>query len=121
MVGVVERIEPRGEQFNRLANAAWLVDAALLADRQVHREVQKSAGFIGRGLRRLLRDGGQRSVNVGQHSVVFRVFVDPQTGDGLDRLHRLLRQRTEVKAAAVERLAGMELVTGITRCPFRRP
>ena len=38
---IVQGVAPGGQQFNRLANAAWLVNRALLADGQVHRQVQK--------------------------------------------------------------------------------
>ena len=41
MVRRVQVAAPRGQQLDRLANAARLVDAALLADRLMHRQVQK--------------------------------------------------------------------------------
>jgi len=47
VVRVVQRIEPRREQLHRLADAARLVYAALLADSQVHRKMQK--GFVRSG------------------------------------------------------------------------
>ncbi len=87
MVRVVQRIAPCGQQLHRLANAAWLINAALLADGQVHGEVQKRVGAIRRGFLQL----GQRLLQVGKLGVVLRVLVNPLAGNDLYRLHRLTR------------------------------
>ena len=73
VVCIVQRVELVGEQFHRLANAAGLVDAALFADGQVHRKVQKRVGPV----RVVFQHAGQGRVHVGQFSMVFGVFVDP--------------------------------------------
>ena len=44
VVRVVQGIEARGEQLYCLADTARLVDGALLADRQMHRQMQERVG-----------------------------------------------------------------------------
>ena len=39
VVGRVQVVKPSGQQFHGLPNPPWLVDGALLADAQVHRQV----------------------------------------------------------------------------------
>ncbi len=73
VVGIVQGVEPVGQQLDCLTNASGLVDAALLADRQVHRQVQKRILPVRVGCVHV----GQRSIDVGQFGVVFGVFVNP--------------------------------------------
>ena len=74
------------QQFHRLADPARLVDAALLADRQVHRQMQERIGLavVGRMHRR------QGGVNIGQRAVVFGVLVDPQACYGFNSFQHLM-------------------------------
>jgi hypothetical protein len=62
-----------GEEFDRLANAARLVNAALLADGQVHGKMQERVGapILNLG------HGGQRSVHVLKVLRVLRVLIHP--------------------------------------------
>ena len=74
-----------GQQFHRLADAARLVDAALLADRQVHRQVQKRVAAH-RTVAIVARHGGLGVAEVG---VPLGVLGDPAGGQLLDGFHRL--------------------------------
>lgn len=85
VVGGVQIATPGHEQFNRLADAGWLVDAALFADRQVHGEVQKGVGLPGLRVVHLL----ERSGAVGEVGVVFGVLFDPVRGQHFNRFLRL--------------------------------
>jgi hypothetical protein len=85
MVRVVQRIAARRQQFDRLPDAARLVDRALLADRQVHGQVQEGIGlavvaFID------ARDSGVAVCHVG---VVLGMLLQPLAGQRLQRIHRL--------------------------------
>ena len=73
VVRVVQRVDPVRQQFHCLADAPGLVNAGLLADGQVHREVQKRIGPVGV----VVEHAGQRSIKIGQFGVVFGVLVDP--------------------------------------------
>jgi hypothetical protein len=92
MVGFVQAIKTGREQFYRLADATRLVDAALLADRQVHGQMQKRPGVL-RGLGGFAglfcRQPSQRRVNVGQFGMVFGVLGDPQVRYGFNSFQRL--------------------------------
>ena len=66
-----------------VADATGLVDAALLADRQVHRQVQKRIG-LARGFVVVAGHGG---VGIRQVGVVFGVLGDPQAGQSFDGFH----------------------------------
>ena len=83
VVGVVQRIEPFGQQFDCLTDAARLVNAALLADRQVHGQVQKRVGL----LRRFVVVAGNGCVHVRQVCVVLGMLGNPQAGQRLDGFH----------------------------------
>jgi hypothetical protein len=73
MVCVVQRLAFGGQQLHGLAYASGLVYGALLADGQVHGQVQKGVGLTGfHGIQ-----GGERSVHIRQDSMVFGVFVYP--------------------------------------------
>ena len=43
VVGLVQRVVPVGQQLDRLPDTAWLVDAALLCDGQMHGQMQERA------------------------------------------------------------------------------
>ena len=73
VVCIVQGVKPVGQQLDRLAYAAWLVDAALLGDGQVHGQMQKRIAFAFFGL----AHGEQGSIQVGQVSMVFGVLVNP--------------------------------------------
>ncbi|MCY1382136.1 hypothetical protein D9M69_701230 [compost metagenome] len=89
MVRGVQIAASRGQQFHRLADARWLVDAALFTDRQVHRQVQE--GVVAGAAARFAK-AGERRVHVGKLGVVFGVFGDPLAGQGLDGFHGLFAQ-----------------------------
>ncbi len=95
MMGMVQRIASRRQQFYGLANAARLVNTALLTDGQVHRQVQKGVGlacvFVGHFQ--------QCGVHVRQLCVVLGVFVNPQAGDGFYRFHGLVGSRFGIGGA----------------------
>ena len=73
MVRGMQRVASCAQQFYRLADAAGLVNAALLADGQVHGQVQKRVVSVRVDLLHI----SQGTVQVGQLGVVFGVFVDP--------------------------------------------
>jgi hypothetical protein len=75
MVGVMQGMAPGRKQLDRLADAARLVDGALLADRQVHRQMQERIGFAAFDLIHFF----QRSVCVHEVAVVLRMFINPLT------------------------------------------
>ena len=86
VVGIVERIAACGQQFHRLADAGGLVDGALLADRQVHGQVQEGVAAGGVGLLHVAQGG----VHIGQGRVELRMFFHPQLRQRLDRFHGLV-------------------------------
>ena len=95
VVGIVQRVTTAGQQLHRLADAAGLVDAALLTHRQVHRQVQEWVGA-----RRVFGiHTGHGSVGVGQLGVVFGVFVDPLACYYFNSFKRLPRLRLGVNRA----------------------
>jgi hypothetical protein len=61
VVRLVQRLFFVTQQFNSLANAAWLVNAALLADGQVHGKVQKRV--VPSGVH--IEHGGQSGIDIG--------------------------------------------------------
>jgi hypothetical protein len=75
------------EQFYRVANAAWLVDAALFADRQVHRHVQKR---VAAGAARRIY-AGHGGIGIGKVGVPFGVLGNLAGGQRFDRFQRLVR------------------------------
>ncbi len=85
MVRQVQGIAPVREQLHRLANAARLVNAALLADGQVHGQVQKRIVLAGLGI----VHAAQGSVHIGQLRVVFGVLVNPQARYCFNSFQRL--------------------------------
>jgi hypothetical protein len=91
----MQRIALVGQQFHRLADAARLVDAALFADRQVHRQVQERVGVgrVGRA------HGSQCRIDIAQGLVVLGVLGDPEAGNRLDRLQRLAVARLGIDRA----------------------
>ena len=86
MVGLMQRAAPRGQQLDGLAYAVRLVDGALLADRQVHGQMQERVGAAFAGVIHLADRGGL----IGKVSVVFRVLVDPLASQGFDGFHGLV-------------------------------
>jgi len=84
VVGGVQVRAALGQQFHGLADATRLVDAALLADGQVHGQVQEGVGAVRLQVVVALHGG----VHVVQFREVLGVLRDPQAGQGLDRLHR---------------------------------
>lgn len=90
---------PCGEQLHSLANAARLVDAALLADGQGHGQMQKRIGFAINYF--VHRD--QRCMNIAEYRMVLWVLRNPQSRQRLHALHRhillmLVIHRTEKTA-----------------------
>lgn len=83
MVCQMQGIALAAEQFNRLANAAWLVNAALFTERQMHGQVQEriDTTAIGRCVH-----GPQGGIQIGKISGVFGVQVQPS---GCYRFNRL--------------------------------
>ena len=83
----VQRVAPGRQQFDGLADAAWLVNRALLADGQVHRQVQERVRFAAVHVVHFF----QRRFNVRKIGVVFGVLVYPQASEGFQRFERLAR------------------------------
>jgi hypothetical protein len=84
-----------GQQFDGLANATRLIDRTLLADRQMHRQMQERVGpALG-----LLAHAAQSGVDVGQFRVKLRVLGDPATRQRLDGIQRLPVARLGIDAA----------------------
>jgi hypothetical protein len=81
MVGIMQGVQPRCEQLNRLPYTTGLVYGALLADGQMHGQMQKRvgfAGFPGGAIVRLFQFE-QCSIHIAEISVVLRVFIHPLT------------------------------------------
>ena len=76
MVRSVQVASAGSQQFNRLANAAWLVDAALLGNGQMHGQVQERVGFVVVCVDHF----EQGCIHVLQVGMVFGVFGYPLTG-----------------------------------------
>ena len=79
MVGLVQGVAPVREQLKRLPNPTRLVNAALLADGQMHREVKKRVLPFFQNL----GHAGQRSIHIGQRTVVLWMLADPKACNGL--------------------------------------
>ena len=88
MVRIVQRIALGGQQLNSLPDAAWLVDRALLADGQVHRQVQKWIGFTAFNVVHLVKC--RRCVR--KIRVVFGMFGQPLACYGFKSFERLPRK-----------------------------
>ena len=82
--GVVGTAQLRLQHVHGLADAAGLVDAALLADGQVQRQVQEGVAAADFGA----VVGFQRPIQVSQLVVIFRMLADPLQGDHLQGLQR---------------------------------
>jgi len=82
VMSVVQRLFFVTEQFNRLTDAAGLVNAALFTDRQVHRQMQEGVvpGRID------VLHGCQSSIHIRQFGVVLRMFIDPLAGQNFNGL-----------------------------------
>ena len=76
-----------GQQFHRLPYAARLIDAALLADRQVHRQVQERVAAH-RAVAIVACDGDFGVLEIG---MPFGVLGNPGGGQGFNGFHRLAR------------------------------
>lgn len=77
-----------GEQFNGLAYSTGLVNAALLTDGQVHRQVQKGIALpLGVGV-----DLSQGRLHISELCVVLRVLGDPLAGQGFYSFHGRIAQ-----------------------------
>jgi len=85
VVRSVQRAQSGAEQFHGLSDAARLIDAALLADRQVHGQVQEGIGPV-RGLVVVSRQRGDLILQV---VPILRVLTDLQAGQRFDRFHGL--------------------------------
>ena len=70
------------QQFNGLANAARLINAALFTDRQVHRQMQE--GIVPRRI--CVLHGCQSSLHIRQFGVVFRMLINPLTRQNFNGL-----------------------------------
>jgi len=66
----------RGKKFYRLANASWLIDASLFADRQMHWKVQKRVWAACTWILHI-EDSRDSRFLVSQLSMVFWMFRDP--------------------------------------------
>lgn len=73
MMRIVQRVAPGGQQLHGLAYAAWLVDGALLTDRQVHGQMQEGIGSAAFHVVLFFK----RSVRVHKVGMVFGVLVQP--------------------------------------------
>ena len=73
VMGLVQGVVPMGQQLDRLPDAAGLVDAALLRDGEMHRQMQECVATS------VLRHahGGQGSIQVGEVAGVFGVLIHP--------------------------------------------
>ena len=99
VLGGMARAERGGEQLERLADPGRLVDRHLLADRQVHRQVQERvAAAVAAVVAR-----GQRPIELGQIVVMLGMLGDPVGGDRLDRR---LRERRCGACARLRRKSG---------------
>ena len=85
VVGQVQRIAAVRQQLHRLPDAPGLINAALLADGQVHGQVQERVALAFFSV----LHGGQGGVDIGQIGVVFGVLVNPQACYGFNSLKRL--------------------------------
>ena len=86
---------PGRQQLDRLADAARLVNRALLADRQVHGQVQERVGVAAFHVVHLF----QRSVCVHEVGVVFGVLVNPLACYGFYSFKRLTGARLGINGA----------------------
>ena len=84
---IVQRIEPRSQQLHRLTNATGLVDAALLAQAEMHAQMQERVGLA----QLFGADCEERGVDIAQISVVLGVLINPQAGNGFDGFEGLIR------------------------------
>ena len=73
MMRIVQGVKSCCQQFNRLANAAWLVNRTLLADGQVHRQVQERIRPAALHVVHLC----QCRICIGKIGMVFRVLSNP--------------------------------------------
>ncbi len=106
MLGVVRGAEPRAQQLERLLDAARLVDRDLLADREVHRQVQERIGPA--ALDRI--DRGARGFGIGEVGLVLRMLGDPVGCDRFERGQRFLRAELPMRGA--EEVADVVLRRG---------
>ena len=108
MMSSVQIAASRGQQLDRLTNAGGLVDAALFADGQVHRQMQKRVfAALGFGL----SDSAQSRIQIGEFRMVFGVLGDPLVGQGFDGFHGLAAEAFAVNRAEKAphvRLGGIE-------------
>ena len=73
VMGLVQGVVPVGQQLDRLPDAAWLVDAALLRDGEMHGQMQECvAPSLLQGAH-----GCQGGVQIGEVAGVFGVLVHP--------------------------------------------
>ena len=75
MVCVMQRVSLCSQQLDRLPNAARLVNRALLADRQMHRQVQEGIGLASFNVVHFF----QCHIRVGKIAMVFGVLGYPLT------------------------------------------
>ena len=87
MVRLVHAAALGGQQLHRLADAAGLVNRALLADGQVHGQVQEGVVLAVLACE-LLRQGVGF---IGQHRVVFGVLGHPFTGQHFQGVNQRMR------------------------------
>ena len=85
VVGIVQGVTPVCQQLDCLADAARLVNTALLGDRQMHGQMQKAVALAVIDC----AHAGQRAVQVSQLGMVFGVLVDPQGSYCFNSFQRL--------------------------------
>jgi hypothetical protein len=103
VMGLVQGVAFVGEQFHGLANAARLVNAALLANRQVHGQMQKR--ILSGGIN--IEHAGQGRIHVRELGVVLGVLVNPLTGQNFDGLQG--GARSGLGVGATEKAADIGL------------
>ena len=86
MMGGVQVLSFGSQQLNRLSDASWLINRALLADGHMHGQVQKRVALpilASEPLR-------QRVGHIMQDGLVFGVLRNPLTRQGLKRVDQAL-------------------------------
>ena len=120
MVRRMQRVAPGGQQLDGLANAAWLVNGALFADRQVHRQMQKGIGFSAFHVIGFFKC----SVGVLEIGVVLGVLVHPLTCYGFNSFQWLTGKRFGINGAkktANISLGGRKHGQSVARTHFPLP
>ena len=86
MMRIVQGVKSCRQQLNRLANAAWLVNRALFADGQVHRQVQKRIRLAALHVVHLC----QCRICIDKIGMVFRMLSNPLASYYFKSFQRLI-------------------------------